>query len=144
MIENIGTADIIMCRIVDGNVEILLTLRSPTSFQGNKWCIPGGHLNDNEDPLEGAIREVKEETGIYLQSVKHKIFKLLISQINDHRNKCGITYSCLLPDEFEYKIIPQQTEVSDIRWFDAKKIPYDKIAFDHGDIINYFFKKLTK
>lgn len=31
-----------------------------------KWTQPGGHLNPNEHPLEGAVREVKEETGIQL------------------------------------------------------------------------------
>ena len=29
-----------------------------------KWTNPGGHLNPGEDPLKGAVREVKEETGI--------------------------------------------------------------------------------
>lgn len=30
------------------------------------WTNPGGHLNEGEDPLKGAAREVKEETGIDL------------------------------------------------------------------------------
>lgn len=30
----------------------------------NKWVSPGGHLEENEVPHEGAIREVLEETGI--------------------------------------------------------------------------------
>lgn len=29
-----------------------------------KWLPPGGHLNPNELPSEGAIREAKEETGL--------------------------------------------------------------------------------
>jgi predicted NUDIX family NTP pyrophosphohydrolase len=43
------------------------------------WSIPKGELNDNEDPLTAAIREMKEETGITvsgdfteLQPVKQK------------------------------------------------------------------------
>jgi 8-oxo-dGTP pyrophosphatase MutT (NUDIX family) len=31
-----------------------------------KWTEPGGHLHRGEDPLKGALREVKEETGIAL------------------------------------------------------------------------------
>ena len=31
-----------------------------------KWTNPGGHLNPKEHPLEGAIREVQEETGMQL------------------------------------------------------------------------------
>lgn len=33
-----------------------------------KWTNPGGHLEKGEDPLKGAIREVKEETGLDLNS----------------------------------------------------------------------------
>jgi len=31
-----------------------------------KWTEPGGHLHPGEDPLKGAVREVKEETGLTL------------------------------------------------------------------------------
>ena len=33
-----------------------------------RWTQPGGHLNDGEDPVTGALREVKEETGLDLTS----------------------------------------------------------------------------
>jgi ADP-ribose pyrophosphatase YjhB (NUDIX family) len=29
-----------------------------------KWTNPGGHLDPHEDPLDGAVRELEEETGI--------------------------------------------------------------------------------
>lgn len=30
----------------------------------DKWTTPGGHLERNEDPISGAVREVQEETGL--------------------------------------------------------------------------------
>lgn len=30
----------------------------------NKWTTPGGHMNEGETPIDGAVRELKEETGI--------------------------------------------------------------------------------
>ena len=30
----------------------------------NKWVSPGGHIDNNENPEESALREVKEETGL--------------------------------------------------------------------------------
>jgi mutator protein MutT len=51
--------------------EILLLQRCDNDwlFPG-KWCLPGGHVDLGEGPEEAAIREVKEETGITLKSVK--------------------------------------------------------------------------
>lgn len=35
-----------------------------------KWACPGGHLENGEDPYEGAIREMKEETGLDVEDIK--------------------------------------------------------------------------
>jgi 8-oxo-dGTP diphosphatase len=45
--------------------EVLMFKRSETKkkFPGF-WSIPGGHIDEGEDPLAAAIREVKEETGV--------------------------------------------------------------------------------
>ena len=34
-------------------------------IDSNKHCLPGGHLNPDETPLKGAIRELLEETGLH-------------------------------------------------------------------------------
>lgn len=33
-------------------------------LHNSRWGIPGGHLHENEDWLDGLKREIKEETGI--------------------------------------------------------------------------------
>ncbi|MEV4416195.1 NUDIX domain-containing protein [Catellatospora sp. NPDC049609] len=38
------------------------------------WLYPGGHLDDNEDPLAGAIRETREETGVEAEPVDVPLF----------------------------------------------------------------------
>jgi 8-oxo-dGTP pyrophosphatase MutT (NUDIX family) len=43
-----------------------------------KWTNPGGHLNPGEEPLTGAVREVKEETGL---SLDPHLFKSLETRI---------------------------------------------------------------
>lgn len=50
--------------VVDGD-KILMGKRR----DNGKWTNPGGHLNPNEDPHEGALRELKEETGIVADKV---------------------------------------------------------------------------
>jgi len=38
--------------------------------KGNKWTNPGGHIEGKEKPIDGAVRELKEETGIEVKSSK--------------------------------------------------------------------------
>lgn len=35
-----------------------------------RWSLPGGHLENGEDPYQGAIREMKEETGLDVEDIK--------------------------------------------------------------------------
>jgi 8-oxo-dGTP pyrophosphatase MutT (NUDIX family) len=47
--------------------EFLLLKRAPHSYEGNRWTgAPGGKMEPGETPLEGALREVREETGVIL------------------------------------------------------------------------------
>ncbi|MFP5073184.1 NUDIX domain-containing protein [Pseudonocardia nantongensis] len=35
-----------------------------TAGEAPSWCLPGGHLEDGETPVEAALREPAEETGV--------------------------------------------------------------------------------
>ncbi|MBP3222672.1 MAG: septum formation inhibitor Maf [Actinomycetaceae bacterium] len=59
-----GAAGICPVRIHNGKPQVLLQLRAAWSHGGQSWAIPGGALNWEETPLEGALREVEEEIGI--------------------------------------------------------------------------------
>ncbi|NUT35866.1 MAG: NUDIX hydrolase [Hamadaea sp.] len=47
--------------VTDGQTQRILLLRQPP---GRGWTLPAGLLNRGETPLEGALREAEEETGI--------------------------------------------------------------------------------
>jgi len=44
--------------------KILLGKRAPGSFQAGKWCLPGGFVEFDDNFVDSAIREVKEETDL--------------------------------------------------------------------------------
>ena len=53
----------------------LLLLRSAGQKFSGKWDLPGGHIHVGEDPKDGLIREVKEETGITLSEPIEKLYE---------------------------------------------------------------------
>lgn len=60
----VGVASI----IIRNDKSILLGMRKGS--HGNKtWAPPGGHLEFNENPIDCAIRETKEEAGIAITNV---------------------------------------------------------------------------
>jgi 8-oxo-dGTP diphosphatase len=57
----------ILLRLGEGEDALYLLLqRSYTTHHGGTWGIPGGALKRDEAPIEGAMRELYEETGIIL------------------------------------------------------------------------------
>ena len=54
---------------VDGDVKILLGRRARTLEDGGLWSVPAGEVGRSETPLETAVREFEEETGIKASAV---------------------------------------------------------------------------
>jgi mutator protein MutT len=50
--------------------EILLLKRTAHGSWGNLWDFPGGGLEYGENPLDGIIREITEETGFVVNSLQ--------------------------------------------------------------------------
>lgn len=48
----------------DGEPEILLSRLAPRISRTELWTLPGGGLDHGEDPREGVLREIHEETGL--------------------------------------------------------------------------------
>ena len=65
--------------LVDRRGRLLLQLRtSDAPVDAGKWGIPGGKLEPGEDPLAGALRETKEETGLSVEMAfpyEHGVFE---------------------------------------------------------------------
>ncbi len=56
--------DVWIFRIVDGEAQILLMRRSADRILPGLWQGVSGRLEDGERVLEGALRELREETGV--------------------------------------------------------------------------------
>ena len=57
--------------IMNAERNVLLIKRSETEdVLPGVWDIPGGTLEDGEDPKEGVLREVKEETNLEVKNLR--------------------------------------------------------------------------
>ena len=115
--------------IIFFNIDYILA-NSKSEYNETEWGFPKGRRNINEDDLQCALREFKEETGVNLRRVRiaHEIkpFEEIFSGTNKVRYK-HVYYvakyqSSLFDNGNFYNDIPKIThlnamEIRDVQWF---------------------------
>ena len=90
------------------------------SFVGDqKWKLPGGGVKKNEQPVEGAVREVFEETGIKIE--KSQLSEIL--RIKKQHAGAKYTYAVFnaqLPQKPQ--INKSKSEILDAQWLKPSEI----------------------
>ena len=82
------------------------------------WTMPGGKLHFAESFEQGAKREVKEETGIELNTVK------VIAVNEDMVETAHFVTISLLSDDFEGEPrVMEPDEITEWHWFDLENLP---------------------
>lgn len=107
--------EIIVGGVIEKDRKVLLVQEKKEKCYG-KWNIPAGHLEPNETIMEGAIREIKEETGcdVELTGVASVSNKVLENDI-----LVFITFTAKLINE---TIKIDSKEILDIKWFEINDI----------------------
>jgi len=101
----------------------------------DKWALPGGFVEIDEDLLEGAERELFEETG--LRNVELQQFMTFGKPGRDPRGRTiSVVYHGKLPDQSTK--VKAGDDAADALWFDLSNLP--ALAFDHEVIIDEFIK----
>ena len=111
-IEFVSTCIII--RKNNDTIEVLLVKRASKPNK-NKWCLPGGHIETEEKPLDTAIREIKEETNINLN--KNNLF--LVDEISSDKLNNYI-YATI---QTEYNKEKPGSDAKDAKWFKVSELP---------------------
>lgn len=118
---------IIVGGIIEKENKYLLVQEAKEKCYG-KWNIPAGHLDINETILEGATREVYEETGCKTEITG--ILKIANRKLKD---------SIFLWIMFSAKLIEEnikfdKEEILDVKWF-----TYEEIMAMKNELRNYDF-----
>jgi 8-oxo-dGTP pyrophosphatase MutT (NUDIX family) len=118
------------------DLEILLIQR-PTS-ERDPWsghmALPGGRRNGEEEHLETAIRETREEVGIDLESIG-----LLLGRLDDLRPSTGGPQIAVAPFVFavgeEIEASPHPAEVAATVWVPLRHLAEPESAAEHLHVL---------
>lgn len=128
--QNIAvTVDSVIFKEVQNGYEVLLIRRKNEPFK-NQWSLPGGFLEKGEDLETGALRELKEETGLSMQKLQQVgAFGAL------ERDPRGRTISIAFTGKINNPIeVKGGDDAEDAQWFPLDDL--SELAFDHAEIIS--------
>ena len=131
---NLNMRNTTLCYIEkDGKYLMLHRVKKENDMSRDKWLGIGGKFEDGESPEDCVIREVKEETGLTLDSVRYRGIVTFVSDIY------GTEYMHMFTaDSFSGDM--RECDEGDLVWIDKKEI-YDLNVWE-GDKI--FFRLLDE
>lgn len=121
------TAD---CVVITKEAEpkVLLIQRGADPYKGY-WAFPGGFMNMDETTEQCAIRELEEETGLKLTTIKQIG---AYSKVDRDPRGRTITVAYLAIIDKPAQVTGQDDAVK-AEWFPLSALP--ELAFDHADIM---------
>ena len=125
----VATDIVLLGKDTFGGTSILLIQRKNQPFQF-AWALPGGFVDPDEDLADGAKRELAEETGIKIESLRH--VGAYGKPYRDPRGRViSIAFTANVSiEDFEPKAMD---DAINIGWFSLDELPM--LAFDHPEII---------
>lgn len=130
------TTDCVIFGYDGKELKVLLVQRGIPPFKG-MWAFPGGYLQMDEDAIEGAKRELKEETG--LEDAYITQFKTFSAVDRDPRGRViTIAHIALV----RISEVRGGDDAAKAEWFPIGAIP--QLAFDHDMILREALQALRQ
>jgi 8-oxo-dGTP diphosphatase len=112
-----GAAGVLVRHLdADGEPHYFVALRSAWTHNGGTWAVPGGALNQDESPIEGALREFVEEIGHELDG-----YVVAHEHEDDHGGWSYWTLVVDVPERFEVPAA-HSWETAECRWVPASQL----------------------
>lgn len=125
--------------VEQGVTKVLLIKRKNEPFLGD-WVLTGGALYNNEDLIDGALRELKEKTGI--TGVEIKQFKSFGKVDRSPVMRMVAVGFIGIIDSKRVNVLRETKNTSNADWFPIDKIP--PLGFDHEEILHEALLELRK
>lgn len=110
--------------IVNEKNEVLLAKRAVPPLKGY-WNLPGGFLENDEHPRDGAMREVREETGLVIEPVG--FIGIFMGTYNDPHQGFFDTLNVYYFARVRNPELTAADDASELRFFPLDALP--RIAF---------------
>lgn len=126
---------VVVHAVVEMDGKLLLAKRTGNILETGKWGLPSGYLNRDETAGEGALRELKEETGWDGEIIS--FFQIVTRPDRPHEDTQNVSLSFLVKPIA--KTGTPDKENSKIEWIPMDKLlPFEDFAFDHGETIRLY------
>lgn len=130
------TTDCVIFGFDGTKLKVLLIERGIEPFKGT-WALPGGFLRMDESAEQGALRELKEETGLETGYIKQ--FHTFTAPNRDPRERViTIAYFALV----RIQEVKGGDDAARAQWFSLDDVP--ALAFDHDQILRMASRELRK
>ena len=116
-----------LCMISRGD-EILLQNRVKTDWRG--YCFPGGHVEPGESVVDSVTREMREETGLNIESPK----LCGIKQFPIEGGRYLVFF--FKTDRFTGEL--RSSEEGKVEWIARKDLPHISTVTDFSDMLKVF------
>jgi len=137
VVRETTSGGIVFRRTADNQLEILLMQDAK-----NRWTIPKGHVEPNEDPKDTCQREIIEETGLKEMKVYDWLGKVNFRYRRGHTLVLMTMHIYMVQGLGRTDELHPEDWLNDIRWLPANEA-IDKIAYeDIGKLILIGMKKI--
>jgi 8-oxo-dGTP diphosphatase len=109
--------------------KVLLILRAhDEDIEPDKWCLPGGSVEDNESLEQALLRELEEEVGCVASGVR-PLFKTIFNNVEATYFTGELNGDIKISREF-----------SNHGWFAREDIEQLDLAFNQKDVLKEYFR----
>ncbi|MCA9352687.1 NUDIX domain-containing protein [Patescibacteria group bacterium] len=124
--------------ILKNDNNILLGHRINTGYYDNYWGVPAGHVEEGELPIDGLVREVREEVGIELNretiQLAHAMYRTKHDPTGDR-----VDYFFTASDYTGEITNMEPHKCSELQWFNIDDLPEN--IMDHVRVGIEYYKE---